>query len=144
MPTTLLKCFVNGRRNQRGAIFCGNPSSLSALSLFRIPTKVFIKMWALRRWIFRYETRHNEGIDCEVGDGTSAASVKLRGRTSLNNEIHLITGLISAKEAEWIMNDIYYSSTEVTRKIIMVIVVAIVIITIIIAIITTTIRACRL
>jgi len=39
------------------------------------------------------------------------------------------------------MNDIYYSSTEATGKIIMVIVVAIVIITIIIAIITTTIRA---
>lgn len=39
------------------------------------------------------------------------------------------------------MNDIYYSSTEATEKIIMVIVVAIVIITTIIAIITTTIRA---
>lgn len=41
------------------------------------------------------------------------------------------------------MNDIYYSSTEATGKIIMVIAVAIVIITTIIAIITTTIRARR-
>lgn len=39
------------------------------------------------------------------------------------------------------MNDIYYSSTEATEKIIMVIAVAIAIITTITAIITTTIRA---
>lgn len=49
--------------------------------------------------LFRYETPYNEGIDREVREGTSAASAKL-GRTSLNNEIHLITGLMSAKEAE--------------------------------------------
>lgn len=55
-----------------------NDFSMELWADARIPTKVFIKMWTLRRWVFRYETRHNEGIDREVRDGTSAASVKLR------------------------------------------------------------------
>lgn len=40
-----------------------------------------IKIWTLL-WIwnpFRYETRHNEGIDRKVCDGTSAASVDSSG-----------------------------------------------------------------